>query len=108
MNIILISILSVGGLAAIFAVFLSIAHQKLKVEEDPRIERVIEQLPGVNCGACGFASCRALAEQIVGKNASVNSCVAGGNDTAQKIAEILGIDSEVSEKEVAFLQCGAL
>ncbi len=74
MNIILISILSVGGLAAIFAVFLSIAHQKLKVEEDPRVEQVIGQLPGVNCGACGFASCRVLAEEIVRGNTSVGTC----------------------------------
>jgi len=108
MNIILISILSVGGLAAIFAVFLSIAHQKLKVEEDPRVEKVIGQLPGVNCGACGFASCRAMAEEVVGGNISVGTCSAGGNDTVQKIAEILGVESEASEKELAFLQCGAV
>ena len=108
MNIILISILSVGGLAAIFAVFLSIAHQKLKVEEDPRVEQVIGQLPGVNCGACGFASCRAMAEEVVGGNISVGTCSAGGNDTVQKIAEILGVESETSENEVVFLQCGAV
>ena len=89
MNTILISILSVGGLAAIFAVFLSVAHQKLKVEEDPRVEKIIGQLPGVNCGACGFASCRAMAEEVVGGNISVGTCSAGGNDTVQKIAEIL-------------------
>ena len=107
MNIILISILSVGGLAAIFAVFLSVAHQKLKVEEDPRVEKIIGQLPGVNCGACGFASCRTLAEKIVLENTSVNSCTAGGNDIAREIAAILGVESEVVQKEVAFLQCGA-
>ncbi len=107
MNTILISIISVGGLAAIFSVFLSIAHQRFKVEEDPRLERVIEQLPGVNCGACGFASCRVLAEEIVEGKISVGTCAAGGNDTVRKIAEILGVDSEVREKEVAFLQCGA-
>jgi len=107
MNLILISTLSIGGLAAIFAFFLSLAHQKFKIEEDPRIERVVENLPGVNCGACGFASCRTLAEEIVRGNASVNSCVVGGNDTAQKIAEILGIESETTGKKVAFIKCGA-
>ena len=95
-------------MAAIFAVFLSIAHQKLKVEEDPRVEKVLGQLPGVNCGACGFASCRAMAEEVVGGNISVGTCSAGGNDTVRKIAEILGVESEVSEKELAFLQCGAV
>lgn len=107
MNMILISIISVGGLAAIFAVFLSIANQRFKVEEDPRVEMVIGQLPGVNCGACGFASCRVLAEEIVEGKTSVDTCAAGGNDTVQKIAEILGVESEASEKEVASLQCGA-
>ena len=104
---ILISIISVGGLAALFSVFLSIANQRFRVEEDPRVERVIGQLPGVNCGACGFASCRTLAEEIVGENTSVNSCVAGGNEIAQEIAGILGVESEAVQKEVAFVKCGA-
>lgn len=107
MNMILISIISVGGLATVFAIFLAIAHQKFKVEEDPRVERVIGQLPGINCGACGFASCRVLAEEVVAENVSVNSCVVGGDDTVQKIAEILGVESEAVQKKVAFLQCGA-
>lgn len=107
MNVISISILSVGGLAAIFALFLSIAHQKLKVEEDPRVEKIIDRLPGANCGACGFASCRALAETLVDDTSLVNSCVAGGNDTAQKIAQMLGVESEAAESKVAFVKCGA-
>lgn len=107
MNIISISILTIGGLAAIFALFLSIAHQKLKVEEDPRVEKIIDRLPGTNCGACGFASCRALAEVIVNDNVLVNSCVAGGNDTIQKIAQMLGVESEAAESKVAFVKCGA-
>ncbi len=107
MNLILISTLSMGGLAAAFALLLSIAHRKLKVEEDPRVERILEILPGANCGACGYASCHALAEEIIKENSSVNSCIAGGNNTSQKIAGILGVESEVTQSKIAFLRCGA-
>lgn len=108
MNLILLSTLTMGGLAAVFALFLSIAHKKLKVEEDPRTEQVLGYLPGVNCGACGRASCRSLAEAIVKGEALASACVAGGNDVGQNIAALMGVESGSTQSKVAVLHCGAL
>ncbi|MBE0478302.1 RnfABCDGE type electron transport complex subunit B [Candidatus Aerophobetes bacterium] len=107
MGLIIIATGSIAALAAFFAIMLSIAHSKLKVEEDPRVERLLEALPGVNCAACGFASCRALAEAAVKGEVEVGSCVVGGNDVAEKISRIMGVKAKVVEKKLAFVRCGA-
>lgn len=39
------------------------------------LENIYEQLPGLDCGACGAPSCRALAEDIVRGNADETDCV---------------------------------
>ncbi|NLY60018.1 MAG: 4Fe-4S dicluster domain-containing protein [Clostridiales bacterium] len=43
-----------------------------KMEE---LERIYEQLPGLDCGSCGAPSCRTLAEDIVRGNASEFDCI---------------------------------
>ncbi len=107
MNLVNTAVASMGILAFFFALMLSLAHRRLKVEEDPRVEKISDILPGVNCGACGFASCHALAEAIVAGDAEVNSCVVGGNEVSKAISEIMGVETQVVEKKLAFVKCGA-
>lgn len=39
------------------------------------IDRLCEELPGLDCGSCGAPSCRALAEDIVRGHANKNQCI---------------------------------
>ena len=39
------------------------------------LERINKDLPGLDCGACGAPSCRALAEDIVRGNAYETDCI---------------------------------
>lgn len=39
------------------------------------LEKINRELPGLDCGACGAPSCRALAEDIVRENANVTDCI---------------------------------
>lgn len=107
MNIILISAIAMGGLGLFFAVVLAISNKKLYVKEDPRIEVVLGALPGVNCGACGNASCHDLARKIVEGEAEPDSCPVGGSESTDKISEILGLESKETVTKVAFVHCGA-
>lgn len=106
-NTIVISIISMVGLGTFFAIVLAMAHRKFHVKEDPSVLAVEEALSGLNCGACGFASCRVFAASAVKREAPVNSCLAGGEEVASKIADILGVEKEAAEKRVAVLHCGA-
>ena len=60
---------------------LAIAAKLLYVKEDERIEEVAKRLPNYNCGSCGYAGCKALAEAIVaGKEENIRKCKPGKED----------------------------
>ena len=46
MNNVLVSLVSMGSLAALFAAGLAVASKKLAVETDPKIDAIEEVLPG--------------------------------------------------------------
>lgn len=102
---ILSPILAIGGMGLIFGALLSIAAKIFAVEKDERIPLITECLPGANCGGCGFAGCSAAAEAIVKGEAQVNCCPVGGNEAAEKIAEIMGVVAEKTERMTAFVMC---
>ncbi|MBN1699600.1 MAG: RnfABCDGE type electron transport complex subunit B [Spirochaetales bacterium] len=98
--------LVVGGLGVTFGLLLSLASRLFAVKKDMRTARLEEALPGLNCGACGFAGCVSYAEAIVGGEAALTLCTAGGSQTAEKLAGIMGVDLEVSfVKKVAQVLC---
>ncbi|MDR1530738.1 MAG: RnfABCDGE type electron transport complex subunit B [Clostridiales bacterium] len=102
---ILYPVLSLGGLALLFGLGLGYAGVKFKVNEDPRIPLVRDALPGANCGGCGFAGCDALAAAIVEGKAKPNACPVGGDASARKISEIVGLAVEIGRHMVAFVRC---
>ena len=73
------SILLVLGLLLGFG--LAVAAKVLHVKEDERIGEVEKRLPGYNCGSCGYAGCRSMAEAIVGgKEENIKKCRPGKED----------------------------
>lgn len=94
-----------GGLGFLFAVVLAIADSKLRVEENPKIEKIYAILPNTNCGACGYAGCFDYAVNIVNGTAGIDSCPVGGQDVVDEIARILGIESKESVKLIARILC---
>lgn len=102
---ILVPILSMGSLGAFFATLLLIADKKLRVEENPLIEQIQEELPGANCGACGYPGCYQFAENLVNGVVQPTGCSAGGPEVAQKLAAVLGLEIEVGEAQKARLRC---
>ncbi len=90
------SILLMGGLGFLFSGALGIADKLLRVESDPRVDKIYDILPGANCGACGCAGCYDFAEKVVKQEAGVNGCPMGGEETAAEIACVLGIKIDTS------------
>ncbi|NLU11060.1 MAG: RnfABCDGE type electron transport complex subunit B [Tepidanaerobacter acetatoxydans] len=106
-DIIITSVLSMGGLGLLLGGGLALASKKLAVETDPRVDAIIEALPGANCGACGYPGCSGLAKAIVEGKAPVNTCPVGGAPVAEKIAKIMGMDEAIAstERKVARVLC---
>ena len=105
MTTVLYSVIVLGVLAVIFGAVLAFAAKKFHVEKDPREEQIAEVLPGANCGGCGFAGCSAYANAVVCSGARTNACVPGGNAVAAKVAEIMGVKAEETERCVALVKC---
>lgn len=100
-----LALLTMGGLGFIFAAGLAIADKKLRVEEDPKITQIADVLPGVNCGACGYAGCNDFAVNVVEGEASVTGCPVGGNETAREVATIMGVQAGATTKEIPRVMC---
>jgi len=94
-----------AGVALFFGVVLAVAHRKLKVQEDPRIDVLEDKLPGSNCGACGMPGCRAFAEALVQDEVAPAGCTVNSPEGIDDIAGFLGVDAGSADKRVARLAC---
>ena len=99
---IILAAVVVGIVGILIGVFLGVASEKFKVEVDEREVLVREELPGNNCGGCGYAGCDALAKAIAAGEAAVDACPVGGAAVAEKIGAIMGVSGGKAEKTVAF------
>ncbi|MEA4920859.1 MAG: RnfABCDGE type electron transport complex subunit B [Clostridiaceae bacterium] len=98
-------VLILGGLGLFFGLLLAFGSKIFHVEKDERLDRIVEALPGANCGGCGYSGCAALANAILSGEAKVNACPVGGASVAEAIAEIMGVTAEQTEKKCAHVNC---
>ena len=78
----------------------------MAVPVDERYTAIRNELPGANCGACGYASCDSYAEALNNDPAVPNNlCIPGGNGAASAISKVLGEEFEEVEKIVAVVRC---
>ncbi len=104
--IIIKSVLFLAGLGCLCGIVLSIASVVFQVYEDPRVEAVLDVLPGANCGGCGFAGCSSYAAAVVNDpNVGAGACVAGGADTSEKVGELTGKSAGSAEPMISVRRC---
>jgi len=105
---VIVALISLGSMGFVFGIALSILDSKLKVKKDPQVEKVLGVLPGLNCGACGFAGCDVYAKAVVKNKDLFNGCRPAGREVNQSIAQILGLEKryQTIPLKVAVL-CGA-
>lgn len=105
MNGVIIATLVVSLTGLILGIFLGVMGKKFAVEVDEKQIKVREQLPGNNCGGCGYAGCDALAKAIAAGEAAVGQWPVGGAAVAAKIAEIMGTEAGDEARKTAFVKC---
>jgi electron transport complex protein RnfB len=104
-NAILIPVVILGVMGLIFGAGLAVAAKKFEVKQDERIPLVRAELPGANCGGCGYPGCDAMAEAIVKGEAPANGCPVGGAKVAEAVGKILGEEVSEEEPKVASVLC---
>lgn len=103
----MVSIIVMTGLGLFFAFVLAVAHTRFRIDENPKISLLESELPGVNCGACGYTSCHLYAEALCEKGVMPDLCKVGGREVAVKLSEILGIEPRKYTRFIAVVHCGA-
>ena len=87
---IIIAAVVVSCTGLLLGLFLGVMGKKFYVEVDQKEIDVRAELPGNNCGGCGYAGCDALAKAIAAGEAPANACPVGGAPVAAKIGAIMG------------------
>ncbi len=103
---VLYALLVVGFLGALLGLGLGFASRLLAVKKDERIARVEHALPGLNCGACGYAGCAAYAEAVANEEAPLTLCGPGGPAAVTEMGRIMGREVRpAGERMVAQVHC---
>ena len=97
--------LILGLLGGIFGVILALASKIFEVKSDPRLELILDSLPGANCGGCGYPGCAGCAAAILEKKAPVNACPSCTGAQTSQIAAVMGVEVTAQERRTAFVRC---
>jgi len=58
-------------------------------KDSAKESKLIDILPGYNCGSCGYKSCAGFANALIAKNAKIDSCTMGKEKMRIQINDIL-------------------
>jgi len=56
------------------SILLTLFSYYLNKDEDLKIKKIKDMLPGYNCGACGFSGCEEMAKNLVNDNKLLSKC----------------------------------
>ncbi|MGL6177309.1 MAG: electron transport complex subunit RsxB [Vibrionaceae bacterium] len=85
------ALLAITVLGALFGLLLGFASVRFKVQGDPIAEKIDAILPQTQCGQCGYPGCKPYA-QAVANGEAINKCAPGGQETIEKLAQLLGVE----------------
>ena len=99
-------ILIVVAIGFVCAAILTIASKVFYVPVDETFAKLRAELPGANCGACGYTGCDDYANAIAADHSlSCSLCPVGGADVAAALANVLGVEAGAADKQVAVVRC---
>ncbi|MEA1927840.1 MAG: RnfABCDGE type electron transport complex subunit B [Candidatus Auribacterota bacterium] len=102
---ILAAVLTITIMGLIFGVGLAIGSRVFFVHTDPRLEKIEELLPQLNCGACGYGGCADCARALLNGEAEPSICPVASPEVHKQIAEVLGLMLEEEERIEARIFC---
>ena len=102
----IIAVFSVTAIGVISAAVLCVASKIMYVKSDEALNKMLEGLPGTNCGACGFTGCSGYAKALLSDPSVKNDlCTPGGDSVLKMISRILGVEAGKFTKKTAIVHC---
>ncbi|HRX71541.1 MAG: RnfABCDGE type electron transport complex subunit B [Candidatus Competibacteraceae bacterium] len=84
------AITTLTSLGLLSGLLLSLAARLFQTPGNALREEIMELLPGVNCGQCGYPGCGGAADALIAGAASPALCPPGGSVLARTLAAKLG------------------
>ncbi len=81
--------LVLAGLGFVLGFLIFLVGKYFYVEEDNRIEGIVELLPKYNCGACGYPGCKEMAIGLLAKESKPMQCKPMKKDDADVLQKHL-------------------
>lgn len=89
----MIGILIMTFVAFILSIVLVYAEYKFKPKEN-KSEEYLKLLPGYNCGACGFGSCKGMSEAMTNDKNNYKKCKPLKGESLKKMEEYLDMKND--------------
>ena len=89
-----LAVVTLAAVALPVGAVLMLADRKLPRRSDRLVERIEALLPRIQCAQCGFPGCTRYATAIAAGSADINLCPPGGQDTVNRLAQLLGRDAQ--------------
>jgi len=105
MELIITTVITLGGLGVLFGAVLAVGARVFHVQIDPRLEKILDLMPQLNCGACGYGGCLDCARAMLDGKAEPTACPICDHEAREKIAELLGRLLKEEEQTVARIFC---
>ncbi|BAF61277.1 electron transport complex protein RnfB [Candidatus Vesicomyidisocius calyptogenae] len=87
------SVLIFSVFTLILGLILGYAGVKFKLKDNPLVNQIDTILPQIQCGQCDYPGCRPYACAIASGEAKINQCPPGGQEVADALAELLGVET---------------
>lgn len=104
-SVVVVAVIIMSGVGVVMAAMLAVGRKVFAVEVDERQDKLMDVLPGANCGGCGYPGCSGYAMALVKGEAVPTACPPGGPDVSAAIGQIMGLEVEALEPKVALVAC---
>ena len=94
-----------AGTALLIGILILVVGKVFKVNVDEKIERILNNLAGANCGGCGCSGCSGFANKLANGGAELSDCHVTSPEKKAEIAKLLGIEIKDEEPTVAVVHC---
>lgn len=106
MTIIVCAVSVMGICGIITGLLVGLAGKVFFTEEDEKVTLIRKELPGNNCGGCGYAGCDEFARAVAEGKAEFVMCVVPINkEKAYTVSKILGYAIEEKDRRIMHVRC---
>ncbi len=94
-----------AAIAVVLTVCILLVAKFCKVNADEKVEKILSNLAGANCGGCGCSGCAGFAEKLAKGEAQLGECHVTALSGKQNIADILGVPLDDATPTVSVCKC---